>query len=149
MDEETRRQIGELDEQRSAHKARLQVLEVQAARLGNSTPPEVTMEIGDIKTKLVPIDAAIFKLTYVGYVRADVPGNERGDRVGYAVERTLERERRAYAARQIDVELLTEVRTTAAVDALRHVLIGVAGMALLALLIAVGVAVYVATRGAL
>jgi hypothetical protein len=150
MDAETRRQLGELDELRNAHKARLQVLEVQAARSGNTTPPEVVTEIGDIKAKLVPIDAAIFKLTYVGTVRADVPGNDRHDQVGYAVERTLERERRANAARQIDVELLTEVRLTTAVEAMRQTLIAVGGLALAALLIAVSVAVYlVSTKGGL
>ena len=41
--------------------------------MGRSTPPEVTIEIADIGQKLVPIDAAIFKLTYVGTVRADNP----------------------------------------------------------------------------
>jgi len=149
MDAETRRQLGELDEQRAAHKARLQVLEVQAARMGNTTPPEVVTEISDIKSKLVPIDAAIFKLTYVGNVRADVPGNERGDNVGYAVERTLERERRANAARQIDVELLTEVRLTAAMDEMKLRLINAQRMALAALLVAVALATYVLTKGAL
>lgn len=146
MDAETRRQIGELDEQRNAHKGRLQVLEVQAARLGNGTPPEVTLEIGDIKAKLVPIDAAIFKLTYVGTVRADVPGNERGDQVTYAVERTLERERRAMVARQSDVELLTEVRLTAAMDAMKSGLISAQRMALAALLIVVGLVGFLIAR---
>lgn len=147
MDAETRRQLGELDDLRNAHKARLQVLEVQAARSGNTTPPEVVTEIGDIKAKLVPIDAAIFKLTYVGHVRADVPGNERGDNVGYAVERTLERERRAMVARQADVEMLAEVRLSAAVGELKSSLVFAQRMALAALLIAFGLAIYVLSRG--
>jgi hypothetical protein len=149
VDAETRRQLGELDELRNAHKARLQILEVQAARAGNSTPPEVVTEIGDIKAKLVPIDAAIFKLTYVGHVRADVPGNERGDQVGYAVERTLERERRAMVARQADVELLTEVRLTAAMEAMQSRLLAAQRMALAALLLAVALATFVLSRGGL
>lgn len=149
MDAETRRQLGELDELRNAHKARLQILEVQAARAGNSTPPEVVTEIGDIKAKLVPIDAAIFKLTYVGHVRADVPGNDRGDQVGYAVERTLERERRAMVARQADVELLTEVRLTAAMEAMQSRLLAAQRMALAALLLAVALATFVLSRGGL
>jgi hypothetical protein len=149
VDAETRRQLGELDELRNAHKARLQILEVQAARAGNSTPPEVVTEIGDIKAKLVPIDAAIFKLTYVGHVRADVPGNDRGDQVGYAVERTLERERRAMVARQADVELLTEVRLTAAMEAMQSRLLAAQRMALAALLLAVALATLVLSRGGL
>jgi hypothetical protein len=149
VDAETRRQLGELDELRNAHKARLQILEVQAARAGNSTPPEVVTEIGDIKAKLVPIDAAIFKLTYVGHVRADVPGNDRGDQVGYAVERTLERERRAMVARQADVELLTEVRLTAAMEAMQSRLLAAQRMALAALLLAVALATFVLSRGGL
>lgn len=147
MDAETRRQLGELDELRNAHKARLQILEVQAARAGNGTPPEVLTEISDIKAKLVPIDAAIFKLTYIGNVRADVPDNERGDRVGYAVERTLERERRAMVARQADVEMLTEVRLTAAMDAMQSRLAAAQRMALAALLLAVILATYILARG--
>jgi len=149
MDAETQRQIGELDELRSAHKGRLQVLEVQAARSGNSTPPEVVNEIGDIKTKLVPIDAALFKLTYVGNVRADIPGNGRGDNVGRAVERTLERERRAMVARQSDVELLTEVRLTAAMDAMRSTVVTIGRLAIAAIIIAVATAAYMLARGGL
>lgn len=149
MDAETTRQIGELDELRTAHKGRLQVLEVQAARSGNTTPPEVVNEIGDIKTKLVPIDAALFKLTYVGNVRADIPGNGRGDNVGRAVERTLERERRAMVARQSDVELLTEVRLTAAIDSLRGSLQLIGSLALAAIIISVALVAYIAAKGGL
>src|SRR5262245_47638712 len=114
MDAETRRQIAELEEQQQAHRGRLQILEVSAARMGNSTPPEVVTEIGDVKQKLVPIDAAIFKLTYVGAVRADVPSNNRTNPINIGVERALERERRAMVARQIDADMLTEVRITSA-----------------------------------
>lgn len=149
VDAETRRQLGELDELRNAHKARLQVLEVQAARQGTSTPPEVTIEIVDIKAKLVPIDAAIFKLTYVGYVRADTPDNERTDhdsKVTRAVERTMERERRAMVARQSDVELLTEVRLTAAMEAMRRSIYAIGGIALLALLVAVAATAILLTK---
>lgn len=149
MDEETRSQIGDLDNLRSAHKARLHVLEIQAARQGNSAPPEVTIEIGDIKTKLVPIDAAIFKLTYVGTIRADIPGNGRGDNVGIAVERTLERERRAYVARLSDAELYADVKLTAAIDAMRYALRMFEAMALASLLLSVGMLVYIVAKGGL
>jgi len=152
MDAETQRQLGELDEHRSAHKARLHVLEIQAARQGNNTPPEVVNEIGEIKTKLVPIDAAIFKLTYVGNIRADIPGNGRGDNVGRAVERTLERERRAMVARQSDVEMLTDVRLAVVVDAidtLRRALWATLGMALLALITVAVIVTYIVTKGGL
>jgi hypothetical protein len=149
MDAETQSQIGDLDTLRTAHKGRLQVLEVQAARMGNSTPPEVVVEIGDIKTKLVPIDAALFKLTYVGNVRADIPGNGRGDNVGQAVERTLERERRAMVARQSDVELLTEVRLTAAMDAMRSTVVAIGRLAIAAIIIAVATAAFMLARGGL
>lgn len=125
MDIETQRQIAELEEQRSAHKSRLQVLEVQAARSGRSTPPEVTLEIGDIKTKLVPIDAAIFKLTYVGNVRADVPNDQhdRSDTIAMAVERTLERHRRAVVAGMTDQLMYVEVRIDAVLKEVRTALI--------------------------
>jgi len=149
VDDETRNQIGDLDAQRSAHMGRLQVLEVQAARQGNSAPPEVITEIRDIKTRLVPIDAAIFKLTYVGNIRADIPGNGRGDNVGQAVERALERERRAMVARQSDVELLTEVRLTAAMDAMRSTVIAVGYLAIAAIIIAVATAAYILAKGGL
>lgn len=154
MDVETTRQIAELEEQRGAHKARLQVLEVQAARMGRSTPPEVVVEIGEIKAKLVPIDAAIFKLTYVGTVRADIPSDDH-DRNGIlswistATERTLERHRRAIVASQTDQLMYVEVRIDAVMKEIRTVLIAIGGMALAALLIAVGVLVYIATKGAL
>lgn len=147
MDDETRRQLGELDELHNAHRGRLQVLEVQAARMGSSTPAEVITEIGDIKAKLVPIDAAIFKLTYVGHVRADVPGNNRGNPQSIAIERTLERERRAMVARQSDVEILTEVRLAAAVDAMRRTMYAIGGIALLALLVAVVVTALFLAKG--
>lgn len=154
MDVETQRQIGELNEQRGAHKARLQVLEVQAARMGRSTPPEIVTEITEIKAKLVPIDAAIFKLTYMGNVRADVPNDDhdRGgilSRISMATERTLERHRRAVVASQTDQLMYVEVRIDAVMKEIRTVLIAIGGMALAALLIAVGVLVYIATKGAL
>ena len=149
MDAETSRQIGELDELRSAHMGRLQVLEVQAARAGNDAPPGVVTEIKDIRVRLVPIDAALFKLTYVGNVRADIPGNGRGDNVGQAVERTLERERRAMVARQSDVELLTEVRLTAAIDGLRGTLQLIGSLALAAIIISVALVAYIAAKGGL
>lgn len=141
MDVETQRQIAELEEQRSAHKSRLQVLEVQAARMGRNTPPETVIEIGDIKSKLTPIDAAIFKLTYVGNVRADVP-NDNHDRSGViaaismAVERTLERHRRAVVASQTDQLMYVEVRIDAVLKEIRAALIIVgvlAGAAVLTL----------------
>jgi hypothetical protein len=148
LDYETRRQLGELDERRDAHKSRLQLLELQAARAGNSAPPEVLTEIADIKTKLVPIDAAIFKLTYIGNVRADVPGNERESNIGFAVERTLERERRAMVARQTDVETVNEVRLTTAMEALQASVTAAQRMALAALVIALVLATYILTKGA-
>lgn len=149
MDYETRRQLGELDEQRDAHKSRLQLLELQAARAGNSAPPEVLNEIADIKTKLVPIDAAIFKLTYIGNVRADVPGKDRDSNIGFAVERTLERERRAMVARQTDTEMLTEVRLMTAMEAMQHSVTSAQRMALAALVIVLVLVTYILTKGAL
>jgi hypothetical protein len=151
VDSETQRQIHELDEQRGAHKARLQVLEVQAARMGNSTPPEVVTEITEIKAKLVPIDAAIFKLTYVGTVRADVPSDDR-DRNGIlswlttATERTLERHRRAVVAAQTDQLMYVEVRIDAVMKEIRTVLLIVGVLAGLALLLSSGTLVYLVTR---
>ena len=147
MDAETRRQIAELEELQQAHRGRLQILELQAARMGNSAPPETVSEIGDIKTKLVPIDAAIFKLTYVGAVRADVPSNNRTHPINVGVERALERERRAMVARQIDSDMLTEVRISAALSEMRHALIFVGGLAALALLIDVVLVTILITRG--
>ena len=149
VDDETRNQIGDLDAQRTAHMGRLQVLEVQAARQGNSTPPEVVTEIKEIKTRLVPIDAAIFKLTYVGTVRADIPGNERGDNVGRAVERALERERRAMVARASDAELIAEVRLTVALQAMQRTVSAAGRMALAALIIAVALTAYILAKGGL
>lgn len=146
MDIETQRQIAELEERRTAHRDRLQVLEVQAARLGRSTPPETTIEIGDIKSKLVPIDAAIFKLTYVGTVRADVPGNGRTDNVSIAVERTLERHRRAVVASQTDQLMYVNVRLDAALSEIRIALIAVASLAIIDLLLNSGIIVYLVTR---
>lgn len=154
MDVETQRQIAELDEQRSAHKARLQVLEVQAARMGRSTPPEITIEISDIKSKLVPIDAAVFKLTYVGNVRADIPSDEH-DRNGLlswlsmATERTLERHRRAVVAAQTDQLMYIEVRIDAAMKEVRTVLIIIGAMAGLALLALAILITRLITKGAL
>lgn len=129
VDSETQRQIAELEEQRTAHRDRLQVLKIQEARMGRSTPPEVTIEIADIGQKLVPIDAAIFKLTYVGTVRADIPGNDRSDDVTMAVERTLERHRRAMVASQTDQLLYLNVRVDAAVRDIRMALIAIAVLA--------------------
>lgn len=97
--------------------------------MGRSTPPEVTIEIADIGQKLVPIDAAIFKLTYVGTVRADIPSNERGDGVTMAVERTLERHRRAMVASQTDQLLYLNVRVDSAVRDIRIALIAIAVLA--------------------
>lgn len=137
MDVETQRQIEELEERRSAHRDRLQVLEVQAARMGNGTPPEVVNEVKDIKAKLVPIDAAIFKLTYVGTVRADVP-NDTHDRSGtitMAVERTLERHRRAVVASQTDQLMYVEVRIDSVLREVRTALIIVGVLAGLAVLL--------------
>lgn len=151
MDVETQRQIAELDEQRAAHKARLQVLEVQAARMGNSTPPEVVVEISDIKAKMVPIDAAIFKLTYIGNVRADVPSDDH-DRNGIlswlstATERTLERHRRAVVAGMTDQLMYVEVRIDSVMKEIRAALIVVGVLAALALLISSGTLVYLVTR---
>lgn len=131
MDDETQRQIAELEEQRSAHRDRLQVLEVQAARTGRNAPPEVVMEIHDIKARLVPIDAAIFKLTYVGTVRADVPNDnhDRGSSITMAVERTLERHRRATVASQTDQLMYVNVRIDAALREIRMALIAIAVLA--------------------
>ena len=151
MDVETQRQLGELEEQRTAHRDRLQVLEVQAARLGRSTPPEITIEIGEIKAKLVPIDAAIFKLTYVGTVRADIPSDDR-DRNGItsalsmAVERTLERHRRAMVASQTDQLLYLDVRLDATLKELRTALIAIAVLAGISLLLSTSTLIYVVMR---
>lgn len=149
MDYETRRQLGELDELRDAHKSRLLELELRAAKAGISTPPEVANEISEIKTKLVPIDAAIYKLTYIGNVRADVPGNEREGNVGFAVERTLERERRAMVSNARDAETVHEVRLVMAMDSMRRWVAAAVGMALVAMVIAAILATYIATKGAL
>ena len=137
MDDETQRQIAELEEQRSAHRDRLQVLEVQAARMGRNAPPEIVMEIHDIKAKLVPIDAAVFKLTYVGTVRADVPNDnhDRGGAISMAVERTLERHRRAVVASQTDQVMYLDVRLDAAMREVRLAIIAVAALALIGLLL--------------
>ena len=151
MDIETQRQISELDEQRSAHKARLQVLEVQAARQGNNTPPEVVIEIGEIKAKLVPIEAAIFKLTYVGNVRADIPTDDH-DRnsllswLSMATERTLERHRRAVVASQTDQLMYLDVRLDAALKDIRLVLAALAVLAGASVLMSTGIIVYLVMR---
>ena len=150
MDYETRHQLGELDELRDAHKSRLLELELRAAKAGISTPPEVANEISEIKVKLVPIDAAIYKLTYVGTVRADVPANQRGgDNVGYAVERTLERERRAMVSNARDAETLNEVRLATAMEAMRHTVYIIGGLALAALILAVALIGYIVAKGGL
>jgi hypothetical protein len=146
VDIETQRQISELEERRTAHRDRLQVLEVQAARMGRNAPPEVVVEIHDIKTKLVPIDAAIFKLTYVGTVRADVPGNDRGDAVSMAVERTLERHRRAVVASQTDQVMFLDIRLDAALREVRIALVAVAALSVISLLLSSGMLVYLVTR---
>ena len=136
MDGETQRQIDELEQQRSAHHDRLQVLEIQAARAGRSTPPEVVTEIQDIKSKLVPIDAAIFKLTYVGTVRSDTPGNDdRHDRISMAVERSLERHRRATVAAQTDQLMFLQIQIDTAIRETRYALYVAYGMAGLALIL--------------
>lgn len=151
MDSETQRQITELEEQRDAHKSRLQVLEVQAARRGHSTPPEVVTEISDIKAKMVPIDAAIFKLTYVGNVRADIP-RDANDRSGIlstlsmATERTLERHRRAVVASQTDQLMYLDVRLDAALKDIRMVLIAAVALGGMSLLLSSGIIVYLAFR---
>lgn len=152
MDIETQRQIAELEEQRSAHHDRLQVLEVQAARMGRNAPAEVVMEIKDIKAKLVPIDAAVFKLTYVGTVRADVPNDNegRGSAIAMAVERTLERHRRAVVAAQTDQLMYLEVRLDAVLKEVRVALIIVGVLAGLALLLSSSWWMsYLLTKGAL
>lgn len=46
------KQTQHIDELRQIHQNRLQILELQAARLGVSTPPEVLIEIEDIKKKI-------------------------------------------------------------------------------------------------
>lgn len=149
MDVETQRQIAELENLRTAHRDRLQVLKIQEARMGRSTPPEVTIEIADIGQKLTPIDAAIFKLTYVGNVRADVPNDnhDRGDNVSMAVERTLERHRRAMVASQTDQLLYLNVRVDSAVRDIRLALIAIATLASSSLLLsAAWWIVYMVTR---
>lgn len=99
MDDETRRQIRELDEVRNAHHARLHILEVQAAQSGRATPPEIRIEIDTIRAQLIPIDAAIAKLTLLGTVRADVPGNSgRNENSELLIERLAEAQRREFAA---------------------------------------------------
>lgn len=147
MDGETQRQIAELEERRIAHRDRLQVLEIQAARAGRSAPPEVVTEIADIKAKLVPIDAAIFKLTYVGTVRSDTPGNDRHDSISMAVERALERHRRASVAAQTDQLMYLNVRLDAAIQEMRSSLIVVGSVAALALLFSVIATTVILTRG--
>lgn len=152
MDGETQRQIAELQELGSAHRSRLQVLEIQNARAGNNSPPEVVTEIAEIKAKLVPIDAAIFKLTYVGELRADTPENERngsGDKINRAVERSLERQRRATVASQIDHSMLLEVRLEAALAPIRTALYVVGGIAATAVIIAIILGAYLIFRGTL
>lgn len=147
MDIETQRQIAELEDQRAAHRDRLQVLEIQAARTGRNAPPEVVTEIAEIKAKLVPIDAAIFKLTYVGTVRADVPANSgHTDPVNLAVERALERHRRATVAAQTDQLMFLEVRIDAALTEMRHALYIAYGLAGASLLAVVAMGTYLMTR---
>jgi len=46
-----------LDAIREASEERLYQLELQAARMGTSTPPEVAIEIEDIRRKLAPVQA--------------------------------------------------------------------------------------------
>lgn len=147
MDGETQRQIAELEVLRTAHRDRLQVLEIQAARSGRSTPPEVTTEIAEIKSKLTPIDASIFKLTYVGTVRSDTPDsdNSRHDHISMAVERALERHRRASVASQTDQLMYLNVRIDSALREMRQYLVGVGGMAIASLSLSV-IALYLALR---
>jgi len=143
LDGETQRQIEELDQQRHAHRDRLQVLEIQAARMGRSAPPEVITEIMEIKAKLVPIDAAVFKLTYVGTVRADVPGGQRnGQQINVAVERTLERHRRATVAAQTDQLMFLEVRLETALNPIRTALYVCGALAIIAILLTLGTLIY-------
>jgi hypothetical protein len=143
VDGETQRQIAELDERRGAHRDRLQILEIQAARMGRSAPPEVVTEIREIKATLVPIDAAIFKLTYVGNVRSDVPGNDRpDDYLSMAVERTLERHRRATVAAQTDQLMFLEVRLETALSPIRTALYVCGALAIIAILLTSGALIY-------
>lgn len=147
MDGETQRQIAELEERRTAHRDRLQVLEIQAARAGRSAPPEVVNEITEIKAKLVPIDAAIFKLTYVGTVRSDTPGNGGDERISMAVERALERHRRASVAAQTDQLMYLNVRLDAAVREIRGALIAIGAVAAMALLTSLVLGTFILARG--
>lgn len=151
MDIETQQQIADLDVQRRAHRDRLQVLKVQEARMGRSTPPEIVTEIKEINQKLVPIDAAIFKLTYMGNVRADVPSDDH-DRSGIlswlsmATERTLERHRRAVVAGMTDQMMYVEVRIDAVMKEIRAALIIVGVLAGASVLMSTGVIIYLVTR---
>lgn len=148
MDVETQSQISDLEIERHAHRDRLQVLKIQAARSGRSTPAEVVTEIAEIAAKLVPIDAAIFKLTYVGLVRADVPDNgvsgdeRRGATIGMAVERTMERNRRAMVASQTDQLMYLDIRLDSALREVRAALVAVAVLGALALMMAIGALIY-------
>jgi hypothetical protein len=146
MDGETQRQIAELEERRTAHRDRLQVLEIQSARMGRSTPPEIVTEVAEIKSKLVPIDAAIFKLTYVGTVRSDTPDNERHDHISMAVERALERHRRASVAAQTDQLMYLNVRLDAALREVRQFLLVIGSAALIGMVAGV-IALYLVTKG--
>lgn len=48
-----------LDDLRAAHRARLRVLERQAAQMGNDTPPHIVTEIEEIKGKLAELTTTI------------------------------------------------------------------------------------------
>lgn len=47
-----------LDELRDAHRKRLRQLQIQAARMGDDTPPHVVIEIEQIEGKLAQLEAA-------------------------------------------------------------------------------------------
>lgn len=55
----------DIEEQISFHSRRLQALEVQNARRGINTPPEVTIEIEDIQNKLAELQAELQSLTEI------------------------------------------------------------------------------------
>ena len=62
QEDKTKTEIERLEELRRLHQRRLHVLELQKARYGISTPPEVEIEIQDINTELARIGQKLQQL---------------------------------------------------------------------------------------
>jgi uncharacterized coiled-coil protein SlyX len=70
----------------SAHKRRLEDLEIKAATYGTATPPEITTEIEDIRLEIAKLQASVDALTVVNDLRAEFEPTraiDRRDRSNY------------------------------------------------------------------